>query len=77
LFLKKKADYSRYLSEIKKVHSKIVKDNYITTYNLALSTLSSTHPLRTCIALNYSIFHSEILHDKTTAIKIAKATYDE
>jgi hypothetical protein len=77
LFLKMKADYSRYLAEIGRMPSQQVQAAYVTAYDIARSTLGAAHPLRTGIALNYSVFHFEIAGSKDAAFQIAKIAHDE
>lgn len=76
LFLKMKADYCRYLAEIKRMKVQDVQQAYVTAYDAAMSSLGPAHPLRTGIALNYSVFHYEILDNKDAAIQIAKIAYE-
>jgi len=77
LFLKMKADYSRYLAEINKMNVQQVQTAYIQAFDAARSTLGPAHPLRTGIALNYSVFFYEILGNHDSAIQIAKMAYEE
>ncbi len=39
--------------------------------------MSSTHPIRLGLALNYSVFYFEILNEPENACKIAKVAFDE
>jgi len=77
LFLKMKADYSRYLAEMQRTTAAQVQASYIAAYDAARATLSPAHPLRSGIALNYAIFFNDIARNKEMAISIAKAAYDE
>jgi 14-3-3 protein epsilon len=74
LFLKMKADYSRYLAEIQRVQPAAVQAAYVVAYGAALG---AAHPIRTGIALNYSVFHYEIAQNRETAVEIAKAAHAE
>jgi 14-3-3 protein epsilon len=77
LFLKAKADYSRYLAEIQRMQPTQVQAGYVAAYDAARAALGAAHPLRTGIALNYSVLHYEILGSSETAVQIAKGAYDE
>jgi 14-3-3 protein epsilon len=77
LFLKMKADYTRYLAEIQKAGVPQVQAAYTTAYDAARSALGPAHPLRTGIALNFSVFHYEIAGSKDAAVQIAKGAHDE
>jgi hypothetical protein len=77
LFLKMKADYSRYLAEMQRMPPQQVQAAYVTAYDVARSTLHAAHPLRTGIALNYSVFHFEIAGSRDAALQIAKAAHDD
>jgi hypothetical protein len=77
LFLKMRADYSRYLAEIQRIPPQQVQAAYVAAYNVARATLGAAHPLRTGIALNYSVFHFEIAGNKDAALQIAKMAHDE
>jgi hypothetical protein len=77
LFLKMKADYSRYLAEIQRMSPQQVQAAYVAAYDVARATLGAAHPLRTGIALNYSVFHFEIAGSKDAAVQIARMAHDE
>jgi hypothetical protein len=77
LFLKMKADYSRYLAEIQRMQPVQVQAAYVIAYDAARAALAAAHPLRTGIALNYSVFHYEIAGNRETAIEIAKGAHGE
>lgn len=77
LFLKMKSDYCRYLSEMQKIQVSRVEAAYKAAYDAAKASLGPAHPLRTGIALNFSVFYYEIVQNKNEAVKIAKLAYDE
>ena len=77
LFLKMKADYCRYLAEIQRMPVQQVQAAYVQAYDAARQALGPAHPLRTGIALNYSVFFYEIVGNHESAIQIAKSAYDE
>ena len=51
---------------------KTSQDSYESAWT-ACEILPSTHPAKLGLALNYSVFHYEILEDKNKACNIAKA----
>ena len=77
LLLKMKADYCRYLAEVQRMQIQQVQAAYVAAYEAARSSLGAAHPLRTGIALNYSVFHYEIVGNKEAAVQIAKMAHDE
>lgn len=82
-YLKMKGDYYRYLVEVKPVESeqreqlaeKSKKAYHEATTEAA--NLSNTHPIKLGLALNYSVFHYEIMLDPKTACELAKKAFDE
>ncbi|KAH0789346.1 14-3-3 protein [Histomonas meleagridis] len=77
LFLKMKADYCRYLAEIHRMQVQQVRNAYTQAYDAARAALPPAHPLRTGIALNFSVFHYEISGNKTLARELATTAYEE
>lgn len=81
-FLKMKGDYYRYLAEVsdKKQevgnYSKEAKDAYEAAMTEA-STLAATHPIRLGLALNFSVFHYEIMNNPSDACTLAKDAFDQ
>ncbi|XP_075243322.1 14-3-3 protein 2-like [Convolutriloba macropyga] len=82
-FLKMKGDYYRYMAEPnidsnrgRKEMIATSRDSYENAWK-ACEILPTTHPARLGLALNYSVFHYEILEDKNKACNIAKAAFDE
>eukprot|EP00916_Digyalum_oweni_P019156 GHVL01031910.1.p1 GENE.GHVL01031910.1~~GHVL01031910.1.p1 ORF type:complete len:252 (+),score=37.96 GHVL01031910.1:139-894(+) len=78
---KMKGDYFRYISEFttgdkKEKASKEAHDTYNEASTLA-SQLPTTHPIRLGLALNYSVFHYEILSNADEACRIAKHAFEE
>jgi 14-3-3 protein len=39
--------------------------------------LSTTHPIRLGLALNFSVFHYEVMNDPTQACTLAKQAFDD
>ncbi|KAL5860918.1 hypothetical protein ACOSQ4_002214 [Xanthoceras sorbifolium] len=81
-FYKMKGDYYRYLAEFKTGNEKKeAADNSMKAYELATSTaeaeLSSTHPIRLGLALNFSVFYYEIMNSPERACHLAKQAFDE
>lgn len=76
-YLKMQGDYNRYLSEFTSdTASDHVFENakmaYAQGYELARENLPPAHPLRLGLALNYSVFHYEILESPEVACEMAK-----
>jgi len=81
-YLKMKGDYYRYLVEVKmnekdREGSKSKsQEAYEAAKNLSDDKLSVTHPIRLGLALNYSVFHYEILSNRDGACQLAKGAFD-
>ncbi|XP_063689883.1 14-3-3 protein beta/alpha-A-like isoform X2 [Bolinopsis microptera] len=79
-YLKMKGDYYRYLSEVAKDPDRTVKSSeeaYTEAMKIAQTSLSSTHPIRLGLALNFSVFYYEIMNEGSEACKLAKEAFDE
>ena len=79
-YLKMKGDYYRYLSEVKKDERDEVAKNACDAYQDAYdeaSNLPVTHPIRLGLALNFSVFHYEIMSDPEKACQLAKKAFDD
>ncbi|XP_045170462.1 14-3-3-like protein 2 [Mercenaria mercenaria] len=80
-YLKMKGDYYRYLAEVS--HSGDRKDviaNSEGAYKEASDTacnLSTTHPIRLGLALNFSVFYYEICNQSDKACELAKKAFDD
>ena len=79
---KMKADYFRYLAEFQKGEAKDASSNkaleaYQAAYDVALEKLTSTHPIRLGLALNFSVFYYEIMQQPEKAVDMAKKAFDE
>jgi len=81
-YVKMKADYYRYLSEVVSVpekRKKIIKAAYV-AYSEALETAARSmqpiSPILLGLSLNYSVFLYEIKNSEKKAIKLAKEAYD-
>ena len=84
-YLKMQGDYFRYLSEVKFAssvdasHEKEVEEAqkaYEEAYTLCKEELSAVHPIRLGLALNYSVFHYEILNQPEKACELATTAFD-
>lgn len=81
-FLKMKGDYYRYIAEYAtgELHQK-ASDNALQAYSsaneVATSNLKTTHPIRLGLALNFSVFHYEVMNDPTKACQLAKEAFDQ
>ncbi|KAG7346637.1 14-3-3-like protein [Nitzschia inconspicua] len=79
---KMKGDYNRYLSEFqtgetRKESAAAALDSYEAASKIALADLPPTHPIRLGLALNFSVFHFEILNSPDQACAIAKQAFDD
>ncbi|CAH9067119.1 unnamed protein product [Cuscuta epithymum] len=81
-YLKMKGDYHRYLAEFKvgderKQAADDTMNSYKAAQEIALVDLSSTHPIRLGLALNFSVFYYEILNSSDKACVMAKQAFEE
>lgn len=80
-YLKMKGDYYRYLVEVtngeKRANlAKQSQDAYSNATEEA-KDLPSTHPIKLGLALNFSVFHYEIMNDGNLACELAKKAFDD
>ena len=85
-FLKMQGDYYRYLAEFQTAGANKAKygnrsaESALAVYQqaaqLANSQLQPTHPIRLGLALNFSVFHYEVLEQPTEACNMAKSAFD-
>ncbi|XP_003385850.1 PREDICTED: protein BMH1-like [Amphimedon queenslandica] len=78
---KMSGDYHRYAAEYstgdaKDNASRKSQEAYEKATEVAKENLSTTHPIRLGLALNYSVFHYEIKNDPERACKTAKEAFD-
>ena len=52
-------------------------ESYQQAYDIAKDNMPSTHPIRLGLALNYSVFHYEIMNAPDEACKLAKKAFDD
>jgi len=76
-FLKMKGDYFRYIAEYAQadLHSKASQgalEAYKQAQEIANTELKTTHPIRLGLALNFSVFHYEVMNDPSKACSLAK-----
>ena len=82
VYLKMKGDYYRYLAEVKdgdETRNKDVKESqsaYEEAYLLSKGQMPPSHPIHLGLALNYSVFHYEILDQTEKACEIASSAFD-
>jgi 14-3-3 protein epsilon len=81
-FYKMKADYYRYLAEfLTGEERKTAAENSLVSYkeasDVAEADLAPTHPIRLGLALNFSVFHYEIMNSPERACKLAKKAFDD
>lgn len=80
-YLKMKGDYYRYLVEVttgdrRKELANDSHEAYAEATTAAIE-LPSTHPIKLGLALNFSVFHYEIMNDGTKACDLAKKAFDD
>lgn len=80
-YLKMKGDYYRYLVEVttgeeREGLAEKSKEAYENATQEA-SSLASTHPIKLGLALNFSVFHYEIMTNGKEAERIAKTAFDD
>ncbi|KAH7288568.1 hypothetical protein KP509_31G031900, partial [Ceratopteris richardii] len=79
---KMKGDYYRYLAEFKTGQERVEaadqsSASYKEAMDIATTDLSSTHPIRLGLALNYSVFYYEIMNAIDEACHLAKQAFDD
>merc|ERR1711988_960739 len=78
---KMKGDYYRYIAEFTDGDKKSgAANNAKTAYDDAMgaaSELSVTHPIRLGLALNFSVFHYEVLNNPDEACKMARTAFED
>jgi len=80
-YLKMKGDYFRYLVEVttgdkRDGLAKQSQEAYSAATDEA-NDLPSTHPIKLGLALNFSVFHYEIMNDGNLACELAKKAFDD
>jgi len=80
-YLKMKGDYYRYLVEVTtgEKRDNLAKQSH-EAYSKATdeaNELPSTHPIKLGLALNFSVFHYEIMNDGNLACELAKKAFDD
>ena len=63
--------------EAKTKASEQAHDAYKEAMNVAQAELPVTHPIRLGLALNFSVFHYEVLNNPDEACKMAKAAFED
>jgi len=80
-YLKMKGDYFRYLAEVAQGEERdnIMQNSqkaYRQAFDIAEAEMPPTHPIRLGLALNFSVFHYEILNNPEEACTLAKSAFD-
>eukprot|EP00616_Rhizochromulina_sp_CCMP1243_P007085 CAMPEP_0118966948 /NCGR_PEP_ID=MMETSP1173-20130426/4380_1 /TAXON_ID=1034831 /ORGANISM="Rhizochromulina marina cf, Strain CCMP1243" /LENGTH=236 /DNA_ID=CAMNT_0006915827 /DNA_START=118 /DNA_END=828 /DNA_ORIENTATION=+ len=80
-YYKMKGDYFRYLAEFQAGEAKEASSGkalsaYKEADTVAQRGLATTHPIRLGLALNFSVFHYEIMNQPEEACKLAKQAFD-
>lgn len=80
-YLKMKGDYYRYLVEVKQGEGRNeLSEKSKSAYGdatEAAADLANTHPIKLGLALNYSVFHYEIMNNGQKACELAKKAFDD
>lgn len=81
-YYKMKGDYYRYLAECQSGDDKTATSEkalaaYESASDVSGKSLPSTHPIRLGLALNFSVFHYEIMNAPDKACGLAKTAFDE
>lgn len=80
-FYKMKGDYYRYIAEYKENPDKAkASDDAKNAYQQAMEqarNLTVTHPIRLGLALNFSVFHYEVLSQPEEACKMARTAFED
>jgi len=80
-YLKMKGDYYRYLVEVTtgEKRDNLAKQSHEAYSNATdeANELPSTHPIKLGLALNFSVFHYEIMNDGNLACELAKKAFDD
>jgi len=78
-YLKMCGDYYRYLCEVRPGNAKYenaAEKYYSKAFTIASANLNETHPTRLGLALNFSVFYTEILKEPQKACALAKRSFD-
>ena len=80
-YYKMKADCMRYMCEytvgtVRQEHSQDALHAYQTATVIAANELPPTHPIRLGLALNFAVFHYEILGDSAQGQALSKQAFD-
>merc|ERR1712216_551188 len=81
-YLKMKGDYYRYIAEFTDGEGKTkaannAHDAYKEASGVAATDLVVTHPIRLGLALNFSVFHYEVLNNPEEACKMARQAFED
>merc|ERR1712098_278071 len=81
-YYKMKGDYYRYIAEYTEGEGKSkaassAKDAYEDASKVAATDLVVTHPIRLGLALNFSVFHYEVLNNPEEACKMARQAFED
>ena len=76
------AGYYRYIAEYTEGEGKSkaasnAKDAYEDASKVAATDLVVTHPIRLGLALNFSVFHYEVLNNPEEACKMARQAFED
>ena len=81
-FYKMRGDYYRYIAEYavadkRNAAAQKALSAYQEAHEIAQKSLSTTHPVKLGLALNFSVFYYEIMQNPEKACKMARDAFDE
>jgi len=81
-YCKMQGDYYRYIAEFsegdnKKAAAENAKQAYDKAMEVAKKDLPVTHPIRLGLALNFSVFHYEVLNTPDEACTMARSAFED
>lgn len=81
-YYKMQGDYHRYIAEFSDSDQKTksadaARDAYNNAMEVAKTDLLVTHPIRLGLALNFSVFHYEVLNNPDEACKMARQAFED
>merc|ERR1712006_14783 len=81
-YYKMEGDYHRYIAEYTTGDAKTqaaenARVSYDEAMKVATAELLVTHPIRLGLALNFSVFHYEVLNNPDEACKMARTAFED
>merc|ERR1712023_224460 len=76
-YYKMQGDYYRYIAEYTQGAAESARQAYDEAMKVAQADLLVTHPIRLGLALNFSVFHYEVLNNPEEACKMARTAFED